>query len=80
MADLTPTERNVLRIIHQRLRLHQEVSILVIADVLGVSKSAAQRHMDALREKGRLRGPRVVGEWALTKAGENELEKRSLDA
>jgi hypothetical protein len=73
---LTPPELKCLSIIKDILAANRKPSILEVARLMDIGKSGAQRHMDALREKGRLRGPRVVGEWALTRAGQRALEKR----
>lgn len=73
--ELSPPEERCLAIINDILAAGRKVSILEVARLMDIGKSGAQRHMDALREKGRLRGPRVVGEWALTSAGKRQIEK-----
>ena len=73
--NLSPPEIRCLDIIHAMLERGETPSILAVARALGIGKSGAQKHMDALRAKGRLRGPRVVGEWALTRAGRRALQK-----
>lgn len=77
LPELTPPETKCLGIIHAMLENGETVSILAVAEEMQIGKSGAQRHMDALREKGRLVGPRVVGEWALTSAGKRQLEKKA---
>lgn len=76
-VELTPPEEKCLGIIHAMLERGDVVSIMGVAERMNIGKSGAQRHMDALRAKGQLKGPRVVGEWALTRAGQRALEKRS---
>lgn len=56
-------------IVHLTAKLGRPPSILEVAERLGVSKSGAQQHMDALRLKGALLGPRVVGDWEVTPLG-----------
>lgn len=72
---LTGPEWRCLEIINGLLLAKQTVTISRVAKEAGYGKSAAQRHMDALREKGVLKGPRVVGVWGLTAAGERAYEK-----
>ncbi len=78
--SLSPPELKCLRIIHDMLAAGQTPSILAVAEAMAIGKSGAQRHMDSLREKGHLRGPRVVGAWELTGAGKRSIEKRSQTA
>jgi predicted ArsR family transcriptional regulator len=50
-------------------KLGRPPSILEVAGYLKITKSGAQAHMDALRLKGALEGPVVVGEWKRTPLG-----------
>lgn len=77
---LTPPEKKALGIVKDILAAGGKPSILEVARLMDIGKSGAQRHMDSLREKGRLRGPRMVGEWALTPRGTREFEKSARDA
>jgi len=72
---LTDHERRCLAIVHDILAAGRQPSILEVACLMGITKGGANHHMRALREKGALRGPRVVGEWALTRAGVKELAR-----
>jgi hypothetical protein len=36
---------------------------------LGLSKSGAEKHLHALKRKGAISGPKIVGEWKPTRLG-----------
>lgn len=69
---LTPTEERTLEIISALLAQDREPTMTAVAELLGISKSGARKHMDSLREKGWIKGPRIVGKWELAKAAEKD--------
>jgi predicted ArsR family transcriptional regulator len=75
--ELTPPELKCLSVIKDILNAGRQPSILEVARLLDIGKSGAQRHMDALRAKGKLLGPRLVGEWRIPRAGQRALEKKT---
>lgn len=75
LPRLTPAEQAALEIVSQWMRKRgRGPSMRELGEELGVTKSAAQQHMTALRLKGRLEGPRIVGTWELTDLGKKETE------
>jgi len=72
---LSDAERRALAIVHDIISAGRQPSILEVARLMGITKGGANHHMRALREKGALRGPRVVGVWALTVAGKKVLAR-----
>lgn len=78
MASLTDGERRCLDIVHDILSAGRQPSILEVSRLMNITKGGANHHMRALREKGALRGPRVVGQWALTSVGK-KVVARSRD-
>jgi predicted ArsR family transcriptional regulator len=52
-------------------------SILEVAEYLGLGKSGAQKHMEALRRKGAMTGPVTVGDWKTTALGKKM--RKALD-
>lgn len=70
---LSEAEARCLAIVNDILGAGRQPSILEVARLMGITKGGANHHMRALREKGALRGPRVVGQWALTAAGKKIL-------
>lgn len=65
---MTPAEARCFDVI---CSLVNEPSISDVAAAMGLTKAGAQRHMMALRLKGYLRAPRVVGSWAPTREGKS---------
>jgi hypothetical protein len=52
---------------------HKPPTLALVAAHFHIVKSCAQHHMNELRKKGLLRGPKVVGQWELTVAGKKRL-------
>lgn len=70
MERLTPMERKTRdQLIDCTAKLGRAPSLQELADHMGLTKAGAQRHMDALKRKGAVLGPRVVGNWRVTRAG-----------
>lgn len=65
---MTPAEARCFDTISN---MEGEPSISDVAAEMGLTKAGAQRHMMALRSKGYLRAPRVVGQWAPTREGKS---------
>jgi hypothetical protein len=77
MKDLSEAEQRCLIIVQDILSAGRQPSILEVARLMKITKGGANHHMRALRDKGALRGPRVVWQWALTREGKRALEKKS---
>lgn len=73
---LTDGERRCFDIVNDILNAGRQPSISEVARLMSITKGGANHHMRALRAKGYLSGPRVVGKWAITRVGKRELEKR----
>ena len=50
-------------------RLGRGPSHAEMALELGLSKSGAEKHLHALKRKGAISGPKIVGEWKPTRLG-----------
>lgn len=70
---MTPAEARCFDVICEMAATDppMEPSISDVALAMGLTKAGAQRHMMALRLKGYLRAPRVVGSWAPTREGKS---------
>lgn len=67
---MTPTERITYdTLIALRAELGRGPTLSEIGKRMGISKAGVQRHAEALKAKGAISGPRVVGEWAPTAVG-----------
>ncbi len=72
---LSDAEQRCFAIVCDILATGRQPSISEVARLMGITKGGANHHMRALREKGWLTGPRVVGKWALTRAAKRATEK-----
>ncbi len=75
MKDLSEAEQRCLIIVQDILSAGRQPSILEVARLMKITKGGANHHMRALREKGWLTGPRVVGRWALTRSAKKDLAR-----
>ncbi len=70
LERLTPTERKTRdQLIECTEKLGRAPSLHELGEHMGLTKAGVQRHMDALKRKGAVLGPKVVGNWRVTRLG-----------
>jgi DNA-binding IclR family transcriptional regulator len=73
--SLPGRQREALRHVQASLAAGKQPSHAWLAEQMGCSKGTAQRFLNALRAKGLLQGPELVGDWKLTRAGKKLAEQ-----